>query len=481
MKKNLLAYILWWAIIVAWLVYMFTSRGGTVPVVLESKSMGALIPWTYDQLLVLQMDDALKNVAKKSNNLIDPETFWWIVETIEEIVMYQKVEEERGHNILFIKWNSSFTIEQIEALWTVAWDDSYEYADLWKWYWAYAPKESLDRYKKRSWSSISANKWRKKLHTWLKEKWNNVWFLSIPVLADTTNLLAWQFADRLEYTYFVSAISEKNPSWYLVLQLADETLSWPISWLTPSLSTLLWDDTIMYLEFADILSLFALERDQLEIMLPALLGQRWASQWIAFDNSDVATILDALEKNVALVAYPSETSPMQLSLHLLFEDTEIYWTVRKFGPLLKWLVSGLLWNTDSSLIKETVTEESIWYTLDLPGVEVWSGASELSLPASSFPILEIAKENSWTIVSLFSETPDIEGDDMLATDIAFTENSKAVFGRDAWLMQESFLQWALQQQSELLWTDSLFQTWSLAWYVDVLPKQQQVRLEFSVQ
>jgi len=146
----------------------------------------------------------------------------------------------------------------------------------------------------------------------------NVWFLSTPIADDSWNLLAAQFAETLEYTYFVSAIRKENPEGYLTLQLADDTLEWEVNGITPKLLGWLSKKPLVYLEAEDLLGLFSVDKEQLSTMLPLVLSQRWSAQWIAFDNTDVSVLLDALEKNIALVAYPSPWSPLQAEIHLIY-------------------------------------------------------------------------------------------------------------------------------------------------------------------
>lgn len=482
MKKNTIILIVW-LLFILWILWYAFWWKSVVPNFVWWSWLWSILPSWYDQLMFMKVDDDLRWVATQSNTLMDADSFSSMIDTIDELVMYQIFVDETPYNLIFIKWNNWFTIDQIEALWSLAWDENYDYRELWAWYWVYWEKSALTWYDAKSWDRISQDAWWKALSNELRKIWWNAWFLSKPVIEDW-NFLVSQFADKLEYTYFVSNVSQNNPSGKLVLQLWEDTLSWPISWIDPKLLQSLWGEQIFYIEAQDLLSLFSVQKSQLETVLPLVLGQWWAAQWIAFDNTDVSILLDALEKNIAIVWMPSQISPLQVSLHLVFEDANAYTTLRKLWPLLQWLLSWMLWNTDSELIKETTTANWLNYVIEIPEIEVWSWAIQWLdswiVWGWSLPLLSIEKIWDYAMLSVFSNDFAL-AEDPAELDLEYWENSKVVFWWDAWLMQQTFLQGTLEQWGQLVWTDALFQTWSLHWYIDVLPEVQQVSVEFSVQ
>jgi len=135
------------------------------------------------------------------------------------------------------------------------------------------------------------------------------------------------------------------------------------------------------------------------------------------------------------------------------------------------------------MLKEEITESSLTYSLEIPSIDLGSEEwveNPLAWLWWSFPLLHMEAVWETTILSIFANWTPEQWSDTKET-YTYTDNSKVIFGWDAWLMQQTFLQWALEQWWDLIDSNALFQEGSLQWHIDVLSKEQQVRLQFSVE
>lgn len=165
---------------------------------------------------------------------------------------------------------------------------------------------------------------------------HNVGFFSRPNPAGETNPLALQFANRLQYTSLLSHINRDNPSGRLVMQFVDGTIQPSSNPLSSSIITRLSKQPGFYVEVSDLLSLAGIDKDQVNVYAPLLLGQIGAAGEI--NAQDMQVLADALEGNMAVVLTPSVLSPIQLGGHLIFDNEQAFTALSKLTPAFKGLI-----------------------------------------------------------------------------------------------------------------------------------------------
>jgi len=422
------------------------------------------IPAVFDQVLVLDVDQELRDVALMSNDLEDKETFVGLLNSLEEVVVYQGSTPDAVHNVLIMQGNEQFSIDEVAAMGLLVADDTYDYKALWEEVWAYGSAEWI-AYMESALSKQAINDDSFRVFDRARRSGKyNVWFFSRPVLWDQVNPIAAQFAQRLEYTYLLSHINSTEPSGRLTMQLADWTIQSGWTPLASKIVSKLADTPWFFIEMSDILSIVWVDKAQLQLFAPTLLAQVGAWSWI--DADDITAIGNALEWNVAIVLTPSLLSPAQLWGHIVFEDPELFTTLQKLSPAMRGLVDMITGWAELMQLEEVITENELIYA-------VTTGTGDESI---SFPLVQLSKNPDNTTLSVLAEWA-LEYSDAGSIDIpTLTEETRMLFGWDAWLLQQNFLQAQIAQSENA--AQQLFQTWSVHWVVDILPNDQQVHIEF---
>lgn len=488
-----------WLIIIilvaAWILYVVWGRNDfalELPTRSDwwvSKVFAEHIPDAYDQLVYLRFDNDLKEIARETNNFIDDQTFWVMIETLQSVVVFQWMNWQMPVSLIFFQWTSEFSIDQVETFGLLATWSEYEYIELDENMWVYWDITSLNWFEEYAWGVIDNTPGWEAFTSELSRD-HNAWFLSSSLSQDAADLWWWaivsQFSSLLEYTYVVSSMRKEKPQWKVVLQLADQTLTGPVTTLQPEILSSLWGNPLMYLEADNLLWLLSLERSELETMLPMVLWQRWTQQGVVFSNADTNRLLDALEGNIAIVALPSPMSPLQLSLHVIFDDPEMFTLLEKLTPLVESTAWPLLFGSWAAWFEKNTMANTITYSLPLGWEGMfdawdapWAGIEDLPNAPSSLPIFSLNRSSDFASIDLFSVESAFSDSTWwadLIDSVTIPDNTKILFWWDSWLMKDSVLGW--------LWVDtwdSLFSTWSLQWSLSVHPDQQQVQIDFIVE
>lgn len=456
-------------LVVVWgiVAYLFSPKSpfqGLHEMINPPASVLSYIPAVFDQVLVLDVDAELRDVALMSNDLEDRESFLWLLNTLEEVVVYQWSTPTEIFNVLIMKWNEQFVIEDIVSLWLLVDDENYGSKKLWESIWAYG-----------------SDAWISYLEQWLAEKamdddsfrvfdrarraWDyNVWFFSRPVVEGQTNPIAQQFAQRLEFTYLLSHINQTDPGGRLTMQFADGTLeSWSKDFV-PKIVNRLADHPWFFVELSDVFSIIWIDPSQAALLAPSLLAQVGAAQDL--QQTDINTLIAWLQGNISIILTPSQLSPVQLGGHLVFDDPAMFSALKKLTPALKWIVDIITWWAELMQLDETVTDTEVIYS-----VTSWTG--DLAL---SFPLVQLSKNPDNTTLSILTQSPLEYTSNSKIDQPALADTTRMWFGWDAWLLQQNFLQAQIGQGETT--AQQLFQTWSIQWVVDLLPRDQQVHIEF---
>ncbi len=496
MKQSVVWFIACCLIFWAW-VYAFLfswSQSLSFPSLFtwsQGFALERVVPWSYDQILYLRVDNDLREVALQSNQLVDAQSFASLIDTLEELVVFQKVDYDalQSYSLIFMQWNEGFSINQIEAFGLLAWDEWFDSRNLWGNKWVYGDLASLAWYDAYVSDILRDDAWWMWFKKAFKKANYNAWFLSTSVSPESNNLLLHQFADALQYTFAVSALSLNRPLWKVVLQFAEQTVSSSVSQFTSSLVSRLTDTSLLYVEMQNILSILSIDQQELSLLLPALLWQWWPSIGVWFENADVERLIDVLRWNIWFVVVPSLSSPVQVWAYLILDNPEVYDTLLKFAPALTNLWWSLLFQPwDQVDIISESTHNRVQYAIEMWWLfdfdqddEAWEllwltqEDRELfwSLP-TRYPLLGMEQLSDSVVVSLFTE-------DSLPLNWNFTDHypihndTKALFWFDAWLISQTFW-WDVANASDVLFAD-----WSLQWSLRVDAGAQQVILEFVVQ
>lgn len=425
--KNIYT-IIWiiWIIIVWALAYLIgnnQSSWNISSIFQWEKSLIAYVPWELWQVLVLQADEDLKEVAQATNSF-DSETFGAVFDTLETVIVYQNAENEVPVNLLFLEWNEQFDISQIEALGLLAeWED-YEARELSDDIVVYADRWGLEWYESQTTSLVDVEEADQFLLS-LEDTSYNAWFFSTPAWITQLWWYSALLASNLESTYLLSSLNTTSPTWRLILQMKEDTIPESQSAFEP----VLWwyySDALFYLELQAVKNLLGIDEAQIQTFLPFIA---W-SAGIPLPSPDGITKL--LWDNLALIITPSLNSPVWLQASLIMNSEDHYETLKPLYPLL---------------------EQLVWENLPLLG-SGWSlttsaddnqMVSSLWLWDSQLPVLSLTKTSTSTQLSLLWSPLEVS-DDILDTTTA-SDDTVAVFGWDSsllWQLMWWIVPWGVQ-------------------------------------
>lgn len=433
-------------------------------IIVPPKTTLSFIPGVFDQVLILDVDNELREVAAASNDLEEQDSFTKLLGTLREVVVYQSTTPDAIHNVLIFEWEEGFSIERVVEMGLLANDASYEYEKLTDNIWVYGDSASI-RYVKNLWEQARAmdSEAFQRFNAARRAGGYNVWFFSRPNPQGETNPIALQFADRLQYTSLLSHINLESPSGRLLMQFDDGTIIQSSNSLNSTIIKRLNKQPWFFLEVSDILSVAGIDKDQINVYAPLLLAQVGASSDI--NAQDMQALADALEGNIAVLLTPSVLSPIQLGWHIIFDDEKAFNALSKLTPAFKWLIDLITWWAGLMDVEESISASEVIYS-------VTTGTGDAAL---SFPLITMTKQQGTTILSILTQT-DVTLSESWVIDLpSFTNKTRMFFGWDAGLLQQNFLQAQIGQGET---AQQLFQSGKIQGIVDLVPSEQQVQIEF---
>lgn len=412
--KNIYT-IIWviWIVIVwifAYLIGSEPSSWSVSSIFQWEKLLIEYVPWELWQVLVLQADKDLKEVAQATNSF-DSETFGAVFDTLETVIVYQNTQNNVPVNLLFLEWNEKFDISQIEALGLLVEWENYEARELSDSVVVYADREGLDRYETQKTSLIDIDEAKEFLES-LENDSYNAGFFSTPAWITQLWWYSELLASNLESTYLLSSLNTASPAWKLILQMKEGTIPESQGIFQPALWWY-YSNALFYLELQAVKNLLGINESQIQMFLPFVAG----SAGIPLPSPDGITKL--LWDNLAVIITPSTTSPLWLQASLIVDGVDHYETLKPLYPLLEQLVWENLPLIGSEWGLETTANDN-------------QIVSSLSLWDAQLPVLSLTKTDTSTQLSILW-SPILPSNN--TSDISIpSDNTIAVFGRDSSLL-----------------------------------------------
>lgn len=447
--KNTYTYIgIVWIVIVGLGAYMLWTNysGELFGWILWTTSLMSYVPGIQGQVLILKGNENMQEVIQTTNQLTDPQQVA-VIESIEEVIVYQAETDTQPVNLLFVEWDDTFNFQALQELWLVdqwqdyviekLWNNQYVYTDTMGLAW-YQSVPKTDRFA----STAYASSFLEEFETWTY----NAWFFSTPEWVDQLGGMSAVLASNLQSVYLLSTLDIETPSWSLVLQMNDGTVSSSSTTFAPTLQQYT-TQSLFFLELQALQDFLGIEPNQIQSVLP------FALQGTGIPLPTPDQLESLIQSTIAITIQPSLTSPLGVQVGLIIDGDEQYDTLKTLYPFVEQLVSTNLAQMGTGTTIETFEEEM-------------TTRSVATLAGSEFGVLSLVVSDETTQLILFGETLNKTD---LVEPVDTPDWTVAVFGWDSWLLNQ-LLGWTLPTG---------VQTWTLKWTIQVDSSNDQIVIWFE--
>jgi len=457
---NTKKYTLIW---MAWLVCVgvaafFMIRGSQLPNTIDSpliptaSDMFSLVPWWFDQLVYIRVDEELAQ-SVTSIPWLDQ-----LVSRVDSALISQYTLWEDQYSLLFLEWEQ-VDINELQQLWLIVQWEQYVSKQINNKLWIYGTQAALDWQE----TSNSNNPNEYILENFIKQftVWNyNLWVLSSPNSANKIPILQ-QFSDKLLYTSIMTRLANQRTTWQITLQFADAVIQ-DTKWIYESkLDTFVSGDTLLYIEMKDMLSFLGVDEQQFLGIIPILLWQYGNAYTALLSNEQYVSLWETFEDNVGIFVGPSSDSMLGMWVSFVFSDEWVFDLFSTLAPVRYDLIQWVVGSGSVSMQKE---QNSIVYSSINTG---WVAPIIFAEISKEQDMAEISILWWWIWISswVVSHMP------------GFVDNTAMVLRADLWkLSMLSSLAWAWQVPSGMLSAGQGV----LVWDVQISEKEQQITFSFSV-
>lgn len=448
--KNIytILWIAWIFIVSVWAYFIHTnpSLHSVSSLFWDEETLLRYIPWELGQVLILQADENLKQVAQATNSF-DAESFEKVFDTIEQVVVYQYIQDDNESvNLLFVQWDEAFDITTVEELGLIAQWDDFEVRELWNNIVLYSDKPWIDWYDSSTSRFSELDISKQFLDEFIKWEYN-AWFFSTPEWVEQLWWYGQLVASNLESTYLLSSLNTTTPNGQLILQMKKNVIA-PAQWDFSPMLQWYTNSSLFYLELQAIRDFLGIDESQINTFLPFVA---W-SAWIPLPSPNGITQL--LSNNIGIIIGSSSSSPLGVQASLVIDWTQHYETLKTFYPFLE------------ELIIQNLPLIASWTTLTTNETE---SSISSSLPAWELllPILSLSTDADTTQLTLLW--------DMLPNNrtwrddaVELQENTIALFWRDSSLLGE-IVWWVIPE-----WVEA----WTLQWSIIVDDSADRIVVQF---
>lgn len=472
MKKYSLIGLLWLLIIGFWIRWWWNksnywSYTGNI-FTKQPASLLSYLPESVDQVMYVKITPETEQFLVQTNEWIDPVEFLKVIQTIDEVAIAQAPQwTDNVYSAIIIKWKENFSIDSVTKIWLVYLDTWYVSQEIAPWIWLYGDALSVDNFTNLTIPLTTKPEIKSILSTAQKEQ-APVLFYSTPWTQLWNDPLAMAFAQKLQYTALYGTPSLEASKWTFVLQFTGTNFTRSDTVFDPMHADEMSDNTVLYIEWKELLSAFWVNESQFSLAFPMLLWQTTNGAGNLLSAEQIKTLYTALNKNIGILMNTTDSALwFWLSLH--FNDEKIFDSLVNLQPLLRWLIAPLSW---SGQINEQRDEANWTLTVDLdPVLLSWSENSSWSF---SLPLLALNKENWNTSLAILpSLTPAAKKQQqtLITSDtlLSFRYNPNALTENAG---NNPFL-------ANLINQVSLFWTWVMMWNVVLDTKKQQLITTFE--
>lgn len=478
MKKYSLIGGIGLLIVVLWaMVFFFTKKDMpfTLPFLnTTTNSLLDYLPDTTDQVMFLEVNSWSKSFIMQSNEQIDPTTLSSTLDTLEHIAVAQATNEQ-GENFaaVFLQWNESFSIDQVQAIGLLYLDTWFESKEIAPQLWIYADTSSMTYFTTLQ-TPLSKRKEIQQILRERKAKDASILFYSRPTIANDGWMLTNAFANKLQYSVLYGNPSRWNSKWSFVLQFSGTSFQLPEQIFSPHYDTLIHASTLLYLESKHLLSSFGFDANQFALAFPLLLKQVIPSIDSLLSTKQVASLYNALDNNLG-VFLDIDNNPFGMGIHLVFNTADSYDILTTLAPARRALATWFLWS--SQQLSEQKTENLRSLQMQLPNILSGMDSSTTSWMDTwpSLSLITLSKSEKHTILSLLAPKT-IEDSNTRA--LQFWSDSLLSFRIDQGAIQQEWL--ALNPYlANLVAQSALLGSWVILGDIRIDEKNQQLVLNFE--
>lgn len=434
----------------------------------QTTSLLSYLPQSVDQIMYVKITPETEQFLAQTNEGIDPVEFTNVIQTIEEVVIAQAPQwTDNVYSAIIIKWKENFTIDSVTKIWLIYLDTWYVSQEIAPWVRLYGDALSVDNFANLTTPLTTKPEIKDILATAQKQQ-ASVLFYSTPWSQLWNDPLAMAFAQKLQYTALYGTPSLQASKWTFVLQFTGTNFNRSDTVFDALHADEMSNNTVLYVEWKELLSAFGVSESQFSLAFPLLLWQTTNGAWNILSAEQIKVMYEALNKNLGILLNTTDSALwFWLSLH--FNDEKIYDSLVSLQPLLRGLIAPLAWSWQ---VNEQRNEANWTLSVDLdPVLLSWATNNSWSF---SLPLLSLNKANGNTSLSILpslAPTQPNKWETMITPDtlLSFRYNPSALADNAG---NNPFLANFVNQVS-------LFWTWVMLWNVVVDSKKQQLVTTFE--
>lgn len=369
-------------------------------------------------------------------------------------------------NILFVEADSELSISELQQAGMIAVDETYASQKIWTNTWAYGNTLALTYLDAYSGISLSALTWAQEWAKGMQSSVYNVWFISRGQGGGANPLVA-QFGKKLEYTMALSHLDIEQSKGEIIMQFSPGTIHPVAKEFTPQLASLVKGESLVYIEFQDLLGALGLPDEQVVSLLPLILTQSNPALANLLSQEDYADVVAVLHDNIAITLEVTSGGWIGLWAVLLLRHPKADALAKILKPALRGVVETFL---GTWVVSEQVTEQ--WFTLHI--AIPW-----LVAMLGNGPLVEFAKLpwDAGSALGVLLDTTTILWD--WINDLVYTPKSIASFSIDTKAM-ERLQKSAPDASIGGLAAGQYLTQWVIKWHIVLDEDAQQVRLIYQV-
>lgn len=473
MKKYSLIWLIGLLLIAiwAWVRFYWNSTTGLPFFQNTSPSLLRYLPNTVDQVMKIDITPETIAFLRNSNQWVDEQSLTSVLESLTSIVIAQAPKwTEEVYSVLLLAGNEKFSIDQVQALWLLYFDTWYESKQIENNLRLYGDKESVTYYTSIT-NPLSNEKEVQQVMKQAAEANASVLFFSKPWSQLGDDPLALAFAKKLQYTALYGTPSITHSKWVMVLQFTGTNFTESSEIFTPQYTDKLTSNTVIYLEWKNLLSTFWVSDTQFSLWFPLLLWQSLPGVEELLSAEQISNLYEALNKQLGIILDATE-STFGLWIHLRFWTEKAYDSLLALQPAWRSLASSFMW---SGNIREENSDTNWTLSIDIPSPSM-SGEETEQIPWFSLPLITIEKNTNSTTLSILpsmSENPWTT----LKNDLMYTSNSLITFRYDANPLLQ--MAWVNPLIGNVVWQMEMLWTWAVLGELHIDQPTQQLIVTFE--
>lgn len=432
-------------------------------------SLFSHLPTTVDQAMNIDITPETKSFLLQTNQWFDPQTFSSVLDSITAITIAQAPKwTDDVYSVIILQGNEQFSIDQVQALWLLYFDTWYESKQIQPSIWLYGDHDSV-AYFSTATTSLTTEKDVQYVLREAKQQQASVIFFSKPSTQIGADPLTMAFAQKLQYTALYWSPSTSQSKGTFVLQFSGTNFTTSDEIFTPHHQDRISDQTLLYVEWKQLLSTFGVTQTQFELWFPLLLTQALPGVDNLLSSQQITDLYSAFNKHVWIILDVTENT-FWLGLHLRMDSPKTYDSLVSLQPIWRSLASAFIW---SGNVYEQNDTNSWSLNIDLNAgswnVTTWSQDNWISLP-----LLTIAKDTKNTTLSIL---PSLLPQQAISDDLMYDAWSFLTVRYDPNpLIKMAGVNPVIGNfitQMEMLWTGAIL------WHVRIDAEQQQLVATFA--